>query len=245
MKRQSFVAVLACMAVSGSALAFNGSYIGVSVGMETLDTKTKPHTESGIGIPVEPDNGDNLPVEPDPDVTIPIEHKGTISLLSSSVTNQASLNSKSAGLDLVAGFGQVFGGQWYAGSEIAIGFSGLNEKSSKQIADNATAKTTVKSNYHYGITTRLGYVVDESTLVFIKGGLDRRHFKTTSDIAGYGKRSQSNTLSGWLVGAGVEHKVNDNTSLRLDYGYSQYEKGKLFSTNPSSHRVMAGLNYYF
>ena len=89
-----------------------------------------------------------------------------------------------------------------------------------------TVQTRIQN---YGtLSGRIGHIFNETTLVFLKGGLAHGEIKRTIiDATGNyfdaGTPIQDNkTESGYLLGVGGEHKINDKWSLRADYEYIDF-----------------------
>lgn len=66
------------------------------------------------------------------------------------------------------------------------------------------------------IRARLGFALDR-TLIYGTGGLAIARGYINSPIG-----DESETFTGWTVGAGVEHAFTDNWTARVEYRYSDY-----------------------
>ena len=88
-----------------------------------------------------------------------------------------------------------------------------------------TVQTRIQN---YGtLSGRIGHIFNETTLIYLKGGLAHGEIKRTIiDATRYfdsGTSIQDNkTESGYLLGIGGEHKINDKWSLRADYEYIDF-----------------------
>jgi outer membrane immunogenic protein len=117
---------------------------------------------------------------------------------------------------------------------------------------------------------RLGYSLDR-TLLYVTGGLAFGHVKYGADYVftdpncckgSFGVVNGSDTSTGYVIGAGIEHMLDANWSLKLEYQYIDLgtldADGKLFFANgePSGetvkskidtdfHAVRLGINYRF
>lgn len=108
---------------------------------------------------------------------------------------------------------------------------------------------------------RMGLAVDD-TLVYVTGGLALADLKSNVGLANAGddltfKNSLNKVQAGWVAGAGVEHKLNQNWSVFGEFLY--YDFGHKSSTGCSTtgfacytteftHEIMqgkVGLNYRF
>ena len=91
-----------------------------------------------------------------------------------------------------------------------------------------------------------------------------RYEATLESDGGYLKAAaDTDTTSGWLIGAGVEHRVNSNVSIGVDYSFtnqgrsrmtSVYLPGSTFDDPPYSeryrndlnlHQIKLGVNFHF
>lgn len=123
----------------------------------------------------------------------------------------------------VAGYNRLWGHMLF-GVEGDIGYMNLD--------DTGTIQSSVPGHHQdlkvdagaYGdITARVGLLVMPGTLVYAKGGvafLDSSASQTTNN-PGYVTHG-SDSFTGWTVGAGVEHFVTDNVSLKLEYQHFDF-----------------------
>jgi outer membrane immunogenic protein len=84
---------------------------------------------------------------------------------------------------------------------------------------------------------RLGYTLDR-TLVYATGGYAFGNLKIQNYSLG---ASESNTLSGWTAGAGLEYLWSDAATLRVEYRRTELD-GQRFASVPGNRKVKAGLN---
>ena len=91
------------------------------------------------------------------------------------------------------------------------------------------------------LSARLGYLVDDRTLLYARGGYTNVRAETTISTAA-AVRSDSSNLDGWLVGGGIERSLSDSISTRLEYRYSDLSAhdGKF-----DRHQVLLGVAYRF
>lgn len=86
----------------------------------------------------------------------------------------------------------------------------------------------VRANWFASIAPKIGYRYNNS-LLFILGGVAFSHFKYTfSFIDDHGVKhqstgSKSTSSTGWVVGAGYEHTLEENWALRFDYRYYRFD----------------------
>jgi outer membrane immunogenic protein len=97
---------------------------------------------------------------------------------------------------------------------------------------------------------RIGYAFDRF-LPYVTGGYAYGNVKTTlaPGLGINGFNGDSNTHSGWTVGAGLEYAITDNLTVRGEYLYVDLDKKSIFGTAAKvGHEfsvVRAGLNYKF
>ncbi len=92
------------------------------------------------------------------------------------------------------------------------------------------------------IGSRLGRVVGTSTLLYVKGGYTnaRTSFDYTDGAAGVNNYTGSGVQGGIRGGAGVEHKIGPNVSLKAEYRYSNYS-----NSDYSRHQGVVGVGFHF
>ncbi|WOC17365.1 outer membrane protein [Pseudochrobactrum sp. MP213Fo] len=99
---------------------------------------------------------------------------------------------------------------------------------------------------------RLGGNIAERTMLYGTAGLAYGKVK----IEGYDAEldvydSASKTRAGWTAGAGIEHAVTDNVTLKTEYLYTDLGKvkfrdeGDVAKVKTNFHTVRVGLNYKF
>ena len=120
------------------------------------------------------------------------------------------------------------------------GFSlGQGDRVGPQGADNVV----LDPRYSFDASVRAGYVLGERNLLYVRGGYANLRGRLTQDVDGVAVPT-SDTYDGWFVGGGVERKLLDNVSTRIEYRYSDfgddYDLGK-----HERHQVLAGVAYRF
>lgn len=118
---------------------------------------------------------------------------------------------------------------------------GFSLGASDRIGPSGTNAATIDPNYSFDLSARAGYVVGEKNLVYVRGGYANSRADVSRTIANV-TTSDEQTFDGWFVGGGVERKLIDNVSARLEYRYSD-----LGSENAKyqRHQVLAGVAYRF
>jgi opacity protein-like surface antigen len=126
-----------------------------------------------------------------------------------------------------------------------------------------TVQTRIQN---YGtLSGRIGHIFNETTLVYLKGGLAHGEIKRTitepaENYFDSGTSIQDKrTELGYLLGVGGEHKINDKWSLRADYEYIDFGNsnfnynGKYYGMNINQTQsnsihfsnLSAGVSYAF
>lgn len=104
---------------------------------------------------------------------------------------------------------------------------------------------------------RVGYAMDR-TLLYVAAGVAFADVGLDGQSAGgAGPFSYSETLTGWTIGAGVEHAFTPNSVARIDYRFSDFGDESFTFVAPGSgdlhrfdldavtHEIKAGLAYKF
>jgi outer membrane immunogenic protein len=144
-------------------------------------------------------------------------------------------------------------GHIVVGVEADLGHLGLNKtyldygSSSGEIAD-----VKAKTGLYGAVTGRLG-VANDRWLVYAKGGLALVDAKFSYDdrkfVAEHG--SISDTLTGWVLGGGVEYALSNNWSVKAEYQHFDFQNATLiadgdpFKNELTVDTVTAGINYKF
>ena len=113
----------------------------------------------------------------------------------------------------------------------------------------------VKANRDLYVGARVGYAFTPRTMVYAKGGYTNAKFDVRNGD-GTVVTSDDIDADGWRLGAGVEQAVSDNIFAKVEYRYSNYEKGELdftgdipdgqrFDLDLDRHQVMAGVGMRF
>ena len=119
-----------------------------------------------------------------------------------------------------------------------------------------THKTTIQNRAD--LKAKVGYVFNEdNSSVFLTGGLsmakiERTFSSTGSNVSSVGT---NNTL-GYILGAGAEHFLLKNISLKAEYLYTKYKQNNVDATavygsgfsesnTYKDNTIRLGLNYYF
>lgn len=97
--------------------------------------------------------------------------------------------------------------------------------------------------YAFDGSVRAGYVLGGRTLVYARGGYANVRAQLTRDVDGT-TVSDRDSYDGWFVGGGVERKLLDNVSTRIEYRYHDFGNDDGLGTH-ERHQVLAGIAYRF
>lgn len=100
---------------------------------------------------------------------------------------------------------------------------------------------TIDPRYSFDLTARAGYLVDDKTLVYARGGYANTRVRTSLAAVG-GFQRESDAIDGWLVGGGVERAITERISTRLEYRYADFgSNGGAYDR----HQALVGISYKF
>jgi outer membrane immunogenic protein len=138
-------------------------------------------------------------------------------------------------------------GHFVYGAEVDLGAMGFNDTVSQPGA--TYIKSTISTGLYGDITGRLGYAFDR-TLVYAKGGF--AFFEGDIKITDVGEASTIKSgLTGYTIGAGVEHKFSPAWSVKAEYQYFDFGSETLlvsddkYTNELTAHTVKVGVNYSF
>jgi len=148
------------------------------------------------------------------------------------------------------------------GVEGDLGYLGLSGSMDTPSSQSGNHQTLNVDGGLYGVAAaRAGILVTPATLLYGKGGFaffDGEATQTTT-AKGYETHGTS-TFTGWAVGGGIEHRLTDNLSVRVEYLHLEFgtEDGDQTSltdapvghvyeshTSLKADSVRVGLNYQF
>lgn len=154
-------------------------------------------------------------------------------------------------------------GNWVLGVEGDWSWTKNDGQTAVPGVGGVTTTTFADTNWYASLTGRVGYAW-ASWLVYAKGGAAWMNvdYSSSTTIAGIGSGNSnvnSDTRSGWTIGAGVEQSFAQNWSWKLEYDYMDFgSKNYNFTTTVAPltntatdafdtqvHAVKLGLNYRF
>ncbi|WP_439574330.1 outer membrane protein [Phreatobacter sp.] len=134
------------------------------------------------------------------------------------------------------------------GLEGDLGYFGV----SRRAGDGAGNFIAWRTQWDASIRARLGIAVDR-TLLYVTGGVafaDLRISGVAGQPIAFFPFAESQTRVGWTLGAGIEHAVTQNWTVRAEYLYANYGR-RDFPTIPlagvrmETHKFRVGINYLF
>lgn len=157
---------------------------------------------------------------------------------------QAGLNHDTAiNRDKDAFIGGVFAGyDREVAPNIVLGAEGgFSLGASDRIGPAGTDAATIDPNYSFDVSARAGYVVGGNTLVYLRGGYANTRARVTRVVDGT-TFSDKNSYDGWFVGGGVERKLLDHVSARLEYRFNDFDAN---GYDFKRHQALVGVAYRF
>jgi outer membrane immunogenic protein len=177
----------------------------------------------------------------------------SVTRLTASFAN-ASAQTNEGGQNLLAG---GFGGfDYQLSDQFVVGALGeivaANPQATLAIgAGGASAFVNISPVFSWSAMGRLGWLPTPATLLYAVGGYTGEAVNTNGSAFAGGATATFNSFnvfSGWTVGPGVEARIADGWSTKLEYRYSEYGTQTLLpgiTIQPSTHTVRLGLAYKF
>jgi outer membrane immunogenic protein len=156
-----------------------------------------------------------------------------------------------------SGVGFIGGGQigynhqinnFVLGLEADLGYFGVSRSG---LLAPGGPNLTWRTTWDASIRGRAGVAIDR-TLLYVTGGLAiadlRLSFPPFGVLAVF--PGQSETRVGWTVGAGIEHAITPNWTVRAEYLYANYGSKTYFAgafgpVSLQTHKFRLGVNYLF
>lgn len=173
----------------------------------------------------------------------------------------ADSNGSLTGLQL--GCDTTLNDKWVIGAKISAQTSGVDGKHLYQGGTGPSNYLTYKTNDMFGLQGRIGYLLNESSLVYFQTGFVRSEQEYTDTdpdfnppIELYAKQNHS----GWTAGIGFEHQFTEKFSFFTEYNHADFgtkdnivqeDRGGLgiddttLSVEQSLNTFNIGVNYRF
>lgn len=136
-----------------------------------------------------------------------------------------------------AGYNYKINDRLVIGAE--AGFSGAFDDELR--AQSEGNSVTIDPRYSFDLSARAGYLVNDKTLAYVRGGYANSRVRTTL-VSEDGTTRASDNLDGWLVGGGVERALTDRISARLEYRYTDLGNN---GGQYDQHQALVGITYNF
>jgi outer membrane immunogenic protein len=114
-------------------------------------------------------------------------------------------------------------------------------------ADDALSQTRgntalrVNPRYAFDLSARAGYLLNDTTLVYVRGGYQNVDVRTSSQT-GAARLVDTGTMDGWMAGGGIERAIAPQISARLEYRYSDLSGN---SGKYDRQQGLVGIAYHF
>ena len=148
-------------------------------------------------------------------------------------------------LDRDAAYFQLFAGYDYAvapkvriGVEAAIGIGADDAL----ILRDSAGSLELDPEYSFEATGRIGYLVSDNALLYVRGGYQNSRVEATLIEAGQPALRDKDNVDGWLAGGGLEYAFGNNLRTRLEYRYSDLGSD---GADWDRHQVLAGVLWNF
>lgn len=173
-----------------------------------------------------------------------VDNAGLVSL------QEDELNASGVTGTVALGYDRQLGDRYVLGFFADYTFGEL-EESGVLTAPGYAEPYTLTLEDSWAVGARLGFTSSQSTLWYLTAGY------TQSDVDFADAFSE--TLSGIFVGAGVERKLSQGLSVKLEYRYANFQEDNLFALSdsvcggcaqrvdidPEIHSVRLGISYKF
>jgi outer membrane immunogenic protein len=155
-------------------------------------------------------------------------------------------------------------GPWVFGVEGKVSWADLEDNSTRVLSSVATADFRSRVEYLGDVTARLGYTIQPTVLLYLKGGVAFDSSRLDSALTILSQTSATVTLQqdriGWTIGGGVEWALAGPWSFKIEYQYMDFGSdtdnatftvpGEGSFTVPVTleqdiHLVRVGINYRF
>ena len=148
------------------------------------------------------------------------------------------LGGKGEVASLLFGYDHLFNNKYLIGAELGINLDNINSKALELAGHQNNYSASINQGNIYSISARIGYLLSPNSIIFTRVGLDNSDFK----YSGYSQYYNTNynvikSSTGILFGIGVENKINDKWSSRLEYDETFYSSHQLNDTSISVSNI--------
>ena len=157
---------------------------------------------------------------------------------------------------IYAGYNWLLTDNWLVGVEGDWSYVDADDKAGVlRFGVNLGDTYKVEQDWDASLRLRAGKVIDDTWMPYVTGGVAWAKVKGTYDFVGVGSDSDSQTMTGWTIGAGIEMKIDENWHARIQYRYTDYGDddfthnigGTDYKANIdyNTHMVQVGISYRF
>jgi outer membrane immunogenic protein len=150
------------------------------------------------------------------------------------------------------GYNKKFDNNFLVGIEGALNYTNIKDAKDLEILKDPV----LKQNNEAALYLRAGYVKDDKIMPYILGGVTWTKLKGGLEMYNNPMIWDSDSVTGWTVGAGLEYKINKKWHVRAQYRFSKYKEAKFKWENPplyfrgetdkyKTHSIMVGVSYHF
>ncbi len=144
----------------------------------------------------------------------------------------------------MAGYNYQMNGPWVIGLQGEFGLTDITSDLNLGIITAEAGPT-----YTVSVSGRLGWLTGPDTMLYMLAGYTHARYKLKINVP-LGSISFKEGYDGFHVGAGMETRLSEHLSARVEYRFTQYGKedwdtGGIVRIEPSSHKGMVGLVWNF
>jgi len=146
-----------------------------------------------------------------------------------------------------AGFNYQVGPSFVVGVQAEIGVADLQTDISTPILGGISLEAA--PDFNVALSGRFGWLADPETLLYIIGGYSYAEYETEINF-GAGSVKFDEEYDGFHVGAGIEARITDSLTARVEYRYTKYGEedwgtGGAVEVEPASHTGTIGIAWNF
>lgn len=147
------------------------------------------------------------------------------------------------------GYDYQVNARWVVGGMLDYTGSSIETTLGGSITGTGSAGYDLTADHAFSILGRAGYLTGPDTLVYGLAGYTRQYYSGGLFVSGLGSTSYEFDTGGLTVGAGIENRIGNNMSVKLEYRYTDFDDVDIIptflGTDTVSHTVRLGLNYKF
>ncbi len=140
----------------------------------------------------------------------------------------------SAMVGIFAGYDWTVGSHLVLGAEVALNGPAGN----KLRGDHGIIPITVDPRLAVYLSARAGYLINDKTLLYVRGGCASVRIHSSVGQAAV----ISSSLDGWHAGAGLEYAISKHVNGRIEYRYTDVGGS---GSNYQRQQALVGVSYRF